>query len=106
MKSPDDVKKGLECRIRSIRNACNHQCDTCDLRIPAYTILERFEDARTLIQRLEAERNAAVAELAKCTASHCPFCKNYKNPEMADVCYTCRYGIHKSFEWHGVQKEG
>ena len=54
-KTPDEIKKGLECRVRSYTDTCDHQCDTCDLRIPAYSIFERYEDAPALIQQLEAE---------------------------------------------------
>jgi hypothetical protein len=59
MKTPDEIKKGLKCRIRSYGNSCNHQCDTCDLRIPDYTVFERYDDALVLIQQLERDKEWA-----------------------------------------------
>lgn len=58
-----------------------------------------------LSYRLEAERDAAVRDLARCTASHCPFCKNWRIPEKAAVCFSCRYGRARRFEWRGVKEE-
>lgn len=58
-RTPTEIKKGLECRIRSYNDVCDNQCDTCDLRILAYPIGERYEDALSYIQQLEA-RNLAM----------------------------------------------
>ena len=66
---------------------------------------EGYDALTKIVKRLEAERDAAVADLAHCTASHCPFCKNWRNPEKAAVCFSCRYGRARRFEWRGVQKE-
>lgn len=63
-KTPDEIKKGLECRVRSYKDVCDHQCDTCDLRIPAYSIYERYEDALALIQQLESDKQQLEGMLA------------------------------------------
>jgi hypothetical protein len=112
-KTPDEIKKGLECRIRSYRDICNHRCDTCDLRIPAYSIFSRYDDALALIQRLEAEnaeqaerirqleaeRDAAVADIN--VARSCRICRNL---ESDPVCAQCSVG-GRNFEWRGLKKE-
>lgn len=120
-KTHDEIKKGLECRIRSYRDTCDHQCDTCDLRIPAYSIYERYEDALALIQQLqaqnaeqaerihrfEAERDAAVADLKYVAV--CETCKEFRRSALTEPCLHCKkYGLIDSenkYEWRGVQKE-
>ena len=112
-KTPDEIKKGLECRIRSYRDICDHKCDTCDLRIPAYTIYERYEDALALIQQkeqenaeqaerirqLEAERDALMTFMEK----ECYYCKHNFSESPDCPCLDCVGESH--FEWRGVQKE-
>lgn len=126
-RTPDEIKKGLECRIRSYKDVCDHQCETCDLRIPAYSIFERHEDALALIQQLEADNaqlnrcienmtdklNAANDEVAKLQAERdaavkdiqaakpCRICKNIENDP---VCAQCSVA-GRNFEWRGVQEE-
>lgn len=80
-----------------------------DLHADALAYIQQLETKNdqllTKVKTLEAERDAAVADLAHCRASHCPFCKNWRNPEHADECFSCRYGRARRFEWRGVQKE-
>ena len=70
---------------------------------------EGYDALTKIIKRLEAERDAAVADLNE--AKDCTNCKNEcncksanydcKNCNVADCpCKACRY------EWRGVQKEG
>lgn len=57
------------------------------------------------LAQVKRERDAAVEDLAKCTAQRCWYCKNYKNPDREDDCYQCRCGIVQNFEWRGVTEE-
>ena len=129
MKRPDEIKKGLECRIRSYKDICNHQCDTCDLRIPAYSIFERYEDALVLIQQLEAtvsEKEKVVAELsgkigqleAERDAAVNDLHYLVNHPLSAGPCYACLHSKDcwrggdcdpvndDRWQWRGICKEG
>lgn len=54
-KTPDEIKKGLECCKRAFVYNCGDKCDTCDLFIPAYIKVERCADALAYIQQLETD---------------------------------------------------
>ena len=55
------------------------------------------------IERLEAERDAAVGRLKQ--IRDCERCKNYPIPMQNIPCLTCTQS-NNSFEWCGVTKEG
>lgn len=60
------------------------------------------------LSAVKAERDAAVADLSGCYASHCPYCKHWDKPGRAVVCINCRNGTPRCkqhFEWRGVTKE-
>ena len=122
MRTPDEIKKGLECRKREFANRCGDKCDTCDLYVPAYMTVERCADALALIQQLqaenaekdariqqlEAERDAAVADLIRSKDCYtCRYSKECKTGKFDCMgceveecpCHYCQY------EWRGVQKE-
>ena len=120
-KTPDEIKKGMECCITD-------NCKECPY-YPLYEVfgckLARAKDSLALIRQLEkdkadlleerelndflrdkvkqleAERDAAVDGLkSNCT---CPECK-YFSDDIQDPCRGCKPTDSK-FEWRGVQKE-
>ena len=122
-KTPDEIKKGLECCVDG-NLVCAGNCvfdDDVKLGYPDCVKLlmtnalaliqqkeqenaEQAEKIRVLearVRQLEAERDAAVAGLkSNCT---CPECK-YFSDEIQDPCRGCKPNDSK-FEWRGVQKE-
>ena len=124
MKTPDEIKKGLEmCGVYGECSKCPYiqQCDEHianggDYR-PADVILT---DALALIQQVERERDAAVKDMRNAALCGCHVCKHYYKPDPNVRKYACK--IHGSFdehdfiaddgsiwcgamEWRGVQKE-
>jgi hypothetical protein len=64
-------------------------------------MLEKYQDAivpslRGWIEKLERERDAVIADLAK--ARNCNLCKH--DAVYTSVCDECKYG--SSFEWRGL----
>ena len=102
MKTPDEIKKGLEWCINDTYG-CNEKCPYFNsLSNGVDCAVKMHADALAYIRQLEAERNAAVEELRK-TLGCCAFCKYY------DANYKCQTfpKIDRScWEWRGVQEEG
>ena len=116
MKSPEEIKKGLEC-CSNVNFVCNEEC-------PYYKSLSEGEDcclkkdadALALIQQLqaenaeqaerirvlEAERDAAVEALKN--GDVCESCKHFGTLMDEEPCAWCGR-LHSNFEWRGVQKE-
>lgn len=98
MKTPDEIKKALECCFYD-----SEQCMDC----PYYPIScdrELVRDAREYIRQLEAERDAAVrdlTEMAQDTDESCEYCEMFKTPNCSRECRM----KNKGFKWRGVQKE-
>ena len=103
MKTPEEIKKGLECCLFGQCGSCPYSeeygCDCSEhLR----------DDIREYHNQLEAERDAAVKDL----------CYAVSHPHTAGVCYACKHHDACQFqddcdimdnnhwEWRGVQKEG
>ena len=118
-RTPDEIKKGMECRKRAFVYNCGDKCDTCDLFVPAYTKVERCADALALIQQLqaenaekdariqqlEAERDAAVADITRMVQEpydpcYCDYCKL-----TDEECGKSNCRGRNAFVWRGVQKE-
>lgn len=55
-KTPEEIKKGLECRILGSAEKCDHKCSTCHLFVPGYLYPEIYKDALALIQQLERDK--------------------------------------------------
>ena len=53
VKTPEEIKKGLECLIRGVEEKCDYRCDKCDVYIPGYNLENRYSDALVYIQKLE-----------------------------------------------------
>ena len=128
MKSPDEIKKALECCFYESAQCreCPYYPTTCDR--------ELVRDAREYIRQLEAqnaellkkveqfqaERDAAVADIRLAFTSYvgaCQTCKHVKgqvdcdNPlgcghcgEEKCKCNSCD-NDYSNWEWRGVQKE-
>ena len=122
MKTPDEIKKGLECRNMGYNEKCNRKCNTCAVYIPGYSIANIYSDALAYIQqleterhqlltrceRLERERDAAVKDIPRA----CGYCKWFEinlGGNMTE-CHNpngCRNisGINTGWEWRGVKEE-
>ena len=95
-KTPDEIKKGLWCCTElDDCKGCPYIGDGCNTHLK--------KDLAEYIRQLEAERDAAVADLRR--GFSCFACKNWKRPEKAAECFQCQYGRIRRFEWRGVQKE-
>ena len=99
MKTPDEIKKGLECDpLALIRQL---YADNCRLTDELYNACNVQNEQLVRINQLEAERDAAVDGLkSNCT---CPEC-NYFSDDIQEPCRDCKPTDSK-FEWRGVQKE-
>lgn len=83
MKSPDEIKKALECCFNAAQcGDCPYYPTTCDR--------ELVRDAREYIRQLEAERDEAYEAI-------CEHCQDIPCRENDCYWYT---------KWNGVQKEG
>ena len=60
MRSADEIKKGLECRVRW-GNECDFNCSKCNVFVPGMNGTIMVTDALAYIQQLERERDAAEA---------------------------------------------
>lgn len=104
MKTPDEIKKGLECC------SCNlNDCNGCPYDGMPCNDLELERDALAYIHQLERERDAAMKDLKSVVASNyfdCDYCKLCKYKEPDGECYhTCiPYSSEWGWEWRGVQE--
>ena len=102
MKSPDEIKKGLECCAMS-----SYRCeDDCPYREQCRNEQggkAMNEDALALIQQLESERNAIMQDMNK----NCTSCKHSGMNNPDNPCYKfeeqCR--DYSNWQGRGVQKE-
>ena len=100
MKSPDEIKKGLECCAASYADChkeCPYKpdCDGSQILKDALVLIQQLQeevskyeegyDALTkIIKRLEAERDAAVADLKDCVTEAA-------QGDDFDCCFACKY---------------
>ena len=94
MKTPDEIKKGLD-------HCGEDGCKDCPY-VQDCTMMDGFselaKDSLAYIQQLEAERDAAVKSLR----GRCFECKHNKT----SVCLICSKDKElKYWQWRGVQKE-
>lgn len=126
-RTPDEIKKGLEC-CSNVNFVCNEECpyykslsegEDCCLKknADALALIQQLQaendrltdevcnayniqnEQLARIRQLEAERDAAVKDLAY--FSDCRQCNSWETEEN---CKNCRPG-HSGWEWRGVQKE-
>lgn len=98
MKTPDDIKRGLECcRVGD----CD--CYNCPYLKTRSCMHYLKQDALAYIRQLEAERDAAVNDLG--VVRDCKVCKHYDHTPNEAPCRHC--GIAQAnWEWRGVKEEG
>ena len=98
MKTPDEIKKGLECCEQIGAN-----CDGCpyygECMLPFGDSPE--SDALAYIHRLERERDAAVKRLAR--YKKCIDCARYTDVVAVNMaCDGCEFG--SKWQWRGAQE--
>jgi hypothetical protein len=115
MKTPDEIKKGLECCSKPPHEGPCQECPYAPNN--GYCAEIKSSDALALIQQLEeqnaellkkveqlqAERDSAVSELV----GTCQVCRWEETAKCAS-CHFCEdaWNAHESnWEWRGVQKE-
>lgn len=118
MKTPEEIKKALECCSRQWES---NPCDGCpyDECGCGRAGKENFPlDVLTYVKALEAERNAAQADLEEYVKRvigrtggiyACAMCKHYRDPYSPDFFKTkCPTGCegYKYWEWRGAQPQG
>ncbi len=101
MKTPEEIKKGLECCLSVDALAC---CK-CPYSGNGCGEDEELKDALAYIQQLERERDAAVEDLKdRCYTgrSMCCYCKNYSSEHF---CESIECDDGEAFEWRGLEVE-
>lgn len=97
MKTPEEIKRGLL--------ACTELVMPADVQhavmVGALSRIRQLEEQNAelvkKIERLQRERDAAIADLSK-TSDRCRYCK--RNELYTAVCDECVHG--RNFEWRGV----
>lgn len=150
MKSPDEIKKGLECCAASYADChkeCPYKldCDGSQILKDALALIQQLESDKQQLEgmlahmnqlrdaaagralemeervhQLEAERDAAVADILYAASVYLGECNTCKNGEVCaackrqDACDECPNskcmcsgcGVGRSnWQWRGVQKE-
>ena len=117
MKTPDEIKKGLECCHR--RNSCRRKCpydgpshdiDGCTTKLAgeALAYIQQLETQLTkmwnILRLVTKQKDAAICDMVQIVHEMddiaCKWCKNAYFDEVK--CRECR--LHNErFEWQGVQ---
>ena len=104
MKSPDEIKKGLECCFMNNCDGCPYDTDGCadnEGKADAIAYIDQLEQR---LAQVECERDAAVYDLS--TSSCCVDCKHYKLSNETEPCKTClKNGKKELWQWRGVCEE-
>ena len=105
MKTPEEIKKGLElCSVGNMR-----ECMQCPYPIGFECFEQPMKDALAYIQQLESrlaqverERDAAVKD---CSRFPCATCSDKENGDLCHHCNVCRDTTRTNYEWRGVCPE-
>lgn len=102
MKTPDEIKKGLRCRVEPCGDK---ECSECEFFVDDYTEHECNADALALTLKLERERDAAIADLTTVceTVNTCLACDHYRADWERPGCEL--NGLHCAWKWRGIQLE-
>lgn len=106
MKTPEEIKRGMECKKRAFANNCGDKCSaSCGWYIPAYGTHERCADALAYIQRLERERDALMKDVRR----RCSVCKSfdrehYNCTRSSGEYVKCVTSDSSLWEWRGAQE--
>ena len=132
MKSPDEIKKGLDCCSEDGCKKCPYweDCSMADgfseLAGDALALIQQLESklecsqmtidwltatllkCDTIIKQLEAERDELIEVIKEWSLFNtfplpCKVCKNVKEAFCGEKCKWCRE--YNNFEWRGLQKE-
>lgn len=112
MKSPEDIKKGLECCFPSE----DPDCFECPYRATENCFTVRINDILAYIKQLEREMDAAVEQLKAADMEDCLGCDHCKHSALCETpvwpcndcdneecpCHTCFDG--SNWNWIGVQE--
>lgn len=105
MKTPEEIKRGLECRARKKLIPCTE----CAYGVYVYTpcMHEVAGDALAYIRQLEQEK---VNLLNLCEQfGQCVICKHTAKGTNESPCCDCRYcavdSIDSFWEWRGVEED-
>ena len=105
MKTPDEIKKGLECC------SYNGRCDGCPYNVTVEGAYGTEElgcddtlqpDALAYIQQLEAERDAALDPIR----GDCAYCAYLSGETIPDTCFDCANKGYYRWEFRDKHKEG
>ena len=115
MKTPDEIKKGLEVCNIWMDDEPNHclECpyfctkDCADtLMNHALALIQQLQSDNAekdqRIQQLEAERDAALED----KRGECTYCAYLPGETIPQTCFDCANKGFYRWEWRGVQKEG
>lgn len=122
MKTPDEIKDGMECLARG--KFPNAYCDDCSYHekkannLHVCTSLEIARNAIVYIRQLECERDALLADLREADLVDCVHCIHAEKPiaanecddtdgncevcEKACACKTCRN--NSNWIWRGARQ--
>lgn len=113
MKTPDEIKKGLECCQYGLCNPCPYDGESCGegKNADALALIQQFEadnaekDKRIgglekEIAAVKRERDAAVKDISR--GSRCSVCKKFFKNNDGVGCSGGVYCIPLNFEWRGV----
>ena len=101
MKTPEEIKKGLECCTHATCNGCPYAQDGCATN-------REMIDALEYIQQLERERDAAVEDLETMgeARAYCDTCLHNNTNHKEEPCISCMSGyLINNWQWRGVEVE-
>ena len=118
MKTPEEIKKGLEYCPLCNKSCPYHNEKDCyeKLHYDTLALINQLQEDK---KQLERERDAAVEDIRKAAFCGCHVCKSYYRPDPAIRKYACRkFGSFEehdfiaddgsiycgAFEWRGPQE--
>lgn len=109
MKTPEEIKKGLECCILETDDtSLIDHCRACLYRSTGLCFRHLLEDALAYIQQLERERDAAVEDLETMgeDRAYCDTCLHNNTNHKEEPCSSCMSGyLINNWQWRGVPQE-
>lgn len=104
MKTPDEIKKGLEA---CGSDECHGHHTDCPYEDDLLCTMHICGDARAYIQQLERERDAAVEDLETMGEymSYCDTCLHNNTNHKDEPCSSCMSGyLINNWQWRCVQE--
>lgn len=91
MRTPEEIKKGLECCSKNDPYPCSGCPYERDELIADAWRCNLNADALSYIQQLEHERNALVRDLCNADQNNCEFCKHRRDAVAEEMCEDSDY---------------